>query len=631
MTRRFGVLIGLAVLVTGAAHGQPVPIEDLFRDPQMASVELSPDGKTIAFRQPIKGKFVLATMEVGKPDTIRGVIGRRQMDVAGFFWLNAEDIVFSVNYERYYALGLYSLNVNTRQRREIPVKSNSIYSKLPSDRDSFLVYRFPENSINPNIVKVGVGSLHSEPFFENPGNAINFISDYSDTVRVMQSYRKGTLKFRYRASEGDPWETVEFPDETVPLEFDPTGEYLYMVSSLGTSTMGLYKFDLKTWEMGSPIVSHGRYDIYSLYEMAQPTGWQSLVSGSQFPGLVGVRFETEKPETVWLNPDFQKLQDVIDQTLPDTINRIDGSDDGFRRFVIRSFSDREPGVYHLFDLDQRDISVIGRVNDRIDPAAMSPMRPIDVPTRDDEVISGYLTIPLNRSEGERWPMVVLVHGGPWVRDSFRFDSEVQFLASRGYLVLQINYRGSAGYGKKHVSRSSLNDMDGQMQNDITDAVHWTIDQGFADRERIAIMGWSFGAYSAIHGLIHHPNLYRCGIALSGVYDWMSHFKERKQDQSRAGYEFYKFLMADPEENAELFERISLLDKTDPIRAPVLLVHGERDRVVDDRQTRRLASVLRRNEKPLETLYETREQHGFVTEKARFKLYEDIEAFLRKHL
>jgi dienelactone hydrolase len=631
MTRRSGVLILLAVLVTGVGRGQPVPIEVLFRDPQMASVQLSPDGRTIAFRKVVKGKLTLATMEVGKPETIRGVIGRRQMDVAGFFWLNAEDIIFSVNYERYYTLGLYSLNVNTRKRREIPVRSNRIYSEFPSEPDSFLVYRFPENSINPNIVKVRIGALHSELFFENPGNARLFISDYSDTVRMMQLYRKGRLRIKYRASEGDPWETVELPDETVPLEFDHTGDFLYVASSLGTPTMGLYKLDLETWEMGDPIIIHDKYDIFSNYEMSRPTRWQSLISGNKYPGLVGVRFETEKPQTVWLNSDFQTLQDVVDQTLPGTINMIDGSDDGFRRFIIHSFSDREPGVFHLFDLDQRDISVIGRVNDLIDPAAMSPMRPIEVPTRDGEVISGYLTTPFNRSEGERRPMVVLVHGGPWVRDSFHFDPEVQFLASRGYLVLQVNYRGSAGYGKQHVNQSSLNDFDGQMQNDITDAVHWAIDQEFVDRERIAIMGWSFGAYSAIHGLIHHPNLYRCGIALSGVYDWMSHFRERKRDQSRAGYEFYKFLMADPEENAELFERLSLLGKTGPICAPVLLVHGGRDRVVDDRQTRRLASVLRRNKKQLETLYENRERHGFVTEKARFRLYEDIEEFLEKHM
>jgi dipeptidyl aminopeptidase/acylaminoacyl peptidase len=550
---------GILILAVTATGSDQIPIESFFRDPQIRSVKISPDGEYIAYLRPHKGKFTLFTMALGDPGSLRGVTGRWKTDISRFFWADAEEIVFSASYERYYALGLFTIHRETRRQKELSSKPHWIFDTLRLDPRNFLVTFYSKKTFYPDISRVGVSSLHPVIAFRNPGSAIGFIDDYSETIRILHCYENGEHYDLYRESNGHPWKRVEFPPETVPLEFSRSDDFLYVASSLNADTMGLYLFDLASWKLGELILSHPRYDIQSHYLGNDTTTFQSLRSGHKYGGLVSVSYETTIPKTVWLQPDLANLQRLIDKTLPDTINFITSVDDGFRRFVIHSFSDREPGVFYLFNAVDSELTIIARVNETIDPGQMARMSPFQLSTRDGPQIEGYLTRPLQAKTGEAGPMIVLVHGGPWVRDSFRFDPETQFLANRGYTVLQINYRGSSGYGKKHM-RNSVREMGGMMQNDITDAVRWTIDKGFADPNRIGIMGWSFGGYSTVYGLIHHPDLYTCGVALSGVYDWSAHMLERKKEFGRDKYDYFRSIFGDPQEEAAFYRSVSLLNK-----------------------------------------------------------------------
>jgi dipeptidyl aminopeptidase/acylaminoacyl peptidase len=235
--------------------------------------------------------------------------------------------------------------------------------------------------------------------------------------------------------------------------------------------------------------------------------------------VVGIRYISDGPRSLWFDPGYDTLQASLDKVLPDTVNLIISRSRDEKRFLVLGFSDREPGIYYLVDLKGEQPSLT-RLSERLagfPAAAMVPMYPVKYPARDGLMLHGYLTVPPGR-EMKHLPLVVMVHGGPWSRDTYGFDPQVQFLANRGYAVMQINYRGSTGYGREFYEKG-FRAVGTTVQDDIEDATRFAIRKGIADPKRIAIMGGSFGGYSTLMGLIRSPDLYCCGIDIAGVTDW----------------------------------------------------------------------------------------------------------------
>jgi dipeptidyl aminopeptidase/acylaminoacyl peptidase len=240
-------------------------------------------------------------------------------------------------------------------------------------------------------------------------------------------------------------------------------------------------------------------------------------------------------------------------------------------------------------------------------------------------------MPAGASKANPAPLVVLPHGGPWVRDTWCFDPEVQFLASRGYAVLQPNYRGSAGFSPE-ISNEPAHDFR-RMHDDVTDAARAVRNVPGIDASRIAIMGASFGGYLALTGVAFEPDLYRCAITNCGVFDWEAHLKARRDDWRRSSfsYEWLRDKIGQPGKDREYFAEISPLKHVKDIRVPVLVAHGEEDLVVDVSQSERLVSALRSNDKVHEKFFPDLEGHGFARDKTRFEYYRRVEAFLAKYL
>ncbi len=624
-------LIALSVICfVASAIAELIPAEHFFRDSGIKSVKIAPDGKCIAYLRPEKGNYVLAIMDLNNPDSLRGFGGGLQTDILRFFWLNNEDIVFSASEERYWARGLHTVNIRTRMQNLLSEYTHSIFDTLPGDPKRFLIKYYDRSDLYPTISRVSIKHGNPATYFSNPGSAIRFFDDYDEVIRLLLCFENNENYYMYREDKRAPWRIVEFPEETTPLEFDYSGNYLYVASSLNTETTGIYLFDIEKWELGERVIYHPKYDIVSPYVINSSTSWQGLHSGHKYKGLIGVSFETQIPQKVWLNDDFKTIQKLVDDTLSTTINRIYSLDDNFKRFIIFSFSDREPGAYYLLSLDTGKIDIVGKINDSIDPEKMAFRIPISYETRDGAIVEGYLTRPRDMAKDKAGPLVMLVHGGPWARDSFGFDREAQFLANRGYSVLQVNYRGSLGYGKKYLDGAALK-MGTMMQNDVTDGARWAIKKGLADPNHIAIMGWSFGGYSTVHGLVNNADLYSCGIALSGVYDWVAQMKKVKSKYGWDSYYYVTNIYGDPKIDPEFLKSISLIDKVESIEDPLLIVHGGRDMVVDDRQSRKLARAMRSAGKKVKTLYEERERHGFQQAKNRIALYEQIETFLKENI
>ncbi|MES1194387.1 MAG: alpha/beta fold hydrolase, partial [Opitutus sp.] len=264
--------------------------------------------------------------------------------------------------------------------------------------------------------------------------------------------------------------------------------------------------------------------------------------------LLGVRYVTEGPNQYWFDPALVGLQRTIDGLHPDLTNLIVSMDRSEQRMLVLSYSDREPGFYSLVDLASKKVSPLGQRMPWIKPEQLAPMFPIKCQARDGLPLHGYLTLPPGAGQ-KNLPLVMLVHGGPWVRDVWGFDPIVQFLANRGYAVLQINYRGSIGYGVDFAAQGK-GQVGGAIQDDITDAVRWAIGAGFADPKRIAIMGASYGGYSTLFALAKTPELYRCGIDIAGVTDWPDLLEEHNKDgEYKIAYAYWEKRMGSLENPA----------------------------------------------------------------------------------
>ncbi len=258
------------------------------------------------------------------------------------------------------------------------------------------------------------------------------------------------------------------------------------------------------------------------------------------------------------------------------------------------------------------------------------MQSISYIARDGLKIHGYLTLPLDKNDGPL-PMIVMPHGGPFARYEWGFNAEVQFLASRGYAVLQINYRGSTGYGR-YYRETARGQFGKKVQDDITDGVYWAINEKIADPERIAIFGGSFGGYMALCGLTFTPDLYKCAISFAGVYDWVAMFDQLKRKKYRNySYDLLKPWFGDPQKDKDIIRGISPINYVDQIKVPVLIVHGRSDYVVDTLQAKNLITALKKAKKSYKVYLQNWEGHGFIDEKKRFKFYSKVEDFLEKNL
>jgi len=261
---------------------------------------------------------------------------------------------------------------------------------------------------------------------------------------------------------------------------------------------------------------------------------------------------------------------------------------------------------------------------------MRPMTPIKFKTRDGHQLDAYLTLPAGASKANPPPLVVLPHGGPWVRDDWGFDREVQFLASRGYAVLQPNYRGSTGYDWMFPEQDEWDFR--KMHDDVTDATKAIMASGLIDRDRVAIMGGSFGGYLAISGVVNEPSLYRCAVTIAGVFDWAQQIKDKKYNRYDSPvFDRMVHKLGDPNKEIEKFDSISPGRHADRIRVPVFVSGGKDDQTVEIEQSRALISSLEKYHVPHETYIVSEEGHGMRHLDKQVELYTRIEAFLAKNL
>ena len=425
----------------------------------------------------------------------------------------------------------------------------------------------------------------------------------------------------YREANGATWQRLYVEGDGnamfYPLLFNRSNDRVYARCAGANHVGGICLWDVKTRKLET---------LWS----AKESGEAQLVTTFDGNDAFAIRTMIGRPAVVLLDkntPEAKILVALLHEFPGNDIAITSASYDG-KKVVFKASNDVDPGAFYLYDADTKKATGLLHLMPWIDPQKMAAMEPVNFKARDGLAIAAYLTRPLGAENAKNLPLVVWVHGGPYgVYDRWGFDNTVQAFASRGYAVLQVNYRGSGGYGEKFIE-AGFREWGGKMQDDVTDATRWAIAQGIADPARICIAGASYGGYAALEGVTREPDLYKCAIGEVGVYDLRLMYTRGDIPQSANGANYLKRVLGD--DQAELWNR-SPIAHLDRLKARVMLIAGGADRRVPSVQGENLHNELDRRKVAHEWIYQRTEGHGFYDENHQRDLYEKMLAFLDKNI
>ena len=650
--KRHGVPYIAAWLWIGTAVAQPAtrpPAEAFFANSAFSDAVLSPSGRYLAVRRGLAGQrdaLAVIDLETGKP---LSVTGNDDTDVAQFQWVNDTRLLYNVRDstvvpgEEEMLPGLFAIDADGSHfmqvaSRRIQYTEKEAWTTLMYDQqgpqDSSWrhvvrpVYDYLGRYVRSYAMRIdmntGDGEWETVPY--EP--AQQFLLDFQGKLRLaMASYTVADM-IQYRNPANNEWNVIasraprNIRDKIKPLGFGPDGT-LYVIANAGDNLATLRTLDVTTGKLSKePLVETPGYDFDG-----------TLVYNRK--KVLGVRLTTDAEANVWFDPAMQAIQDAVNKALPATVNLLSvAADPAAPRVLVESYSDRHPRTFSLFNVKTGKLELSAAPYPLIQPAAMGRQEPIKYTARDGLVIPGLLTLPPGARRKDL-PMVMLVHGGPWVRGaSWGWTPESQFLASRGYAVLEVEFRGSTGFGASHFE-AGFKQWGLAMQNDIADGTRWAIGQGIADPKRICIAGASYGGYATLMGLANDPDLYRCGVAWAGVTDLDLMFTGTWWDKSDVTENQRKFsmpyMMGDPVEDAAQLRTTSPLRQAARITQPVMLAYGRNDRRVPIVHGRKMQTVLGRTNKQVEWIDYSGEGHGWSQAKNRIDFWQRVESFLYRNI
>jgi dipeptidyl aminopeptidase/acylaminoacyl peptidase len=658
----------LAAVAIGAAlqAAEDIPTEDFARMPDFSQMKLSPDGQFVAFLQEHEGRPTLFFRDLQNKETTNidpgflPIFGLSEgfgtsKKVIAFKWISDQRVIFTTTFldqrfsgvtavdrdgQHWKALSGIDASVSDSGSGGALSGSETIYSFEDAAQNILMLdggLSQGEDNSYPDVVKVCTLDGTYETVVKNPGKVVWWGVDHTGCIRLgVRLTDNSKISFTYRENQGAPWHTLRSPDasrgEIRPLAFDYLNQKLYVAALSSKGRWAIFPFDPATGALGDAVMDDPDYDVAQREDLV-PTIDGMVFDQPMFSdrkqALVGVYYLTEVPRARWFDPDFSADQQTIDATLPNTINLIKNWTQDERRMLVFAFSDQDPGTYYLFDATDRTLTRIGSRMGWIKPGLMAPMYPIKYKARDGQLIHGYLTLPPGRQK-KGLPLIVMPHGGPKVRNVWEFDPLVQMFANRGYAVLQMNYRGSPGYGEAFYQKGRL-EIGRGLQDDIEDATRWAIKNRLADPKHIAIVGTSYGGYSALFALGRNPDLYCCGISVAGVTDWPALGKSMIGGEYKYAREYWNEQFSDLKIDEDFLKSISPVDFADKITAPVLIIQGKDDRTVPSKQAQLMIDALEAAGHPPESLFIAHQGHGFTSTESRIAVFKAIDAFLAKNL
>ena len=629
----------LCFFVPSISFTDTLPVEVFATPPDISDVTLSPDGQNLAFRHRLSGDDTTGTaIRVYNTDSgqIKDLAYATPDDfvVNWIRWANNEVLLMSAIFAgernnipteetRLVAIDLDSGkhrsvlgNRYLRKHDHIPQFQDRVIDILKSDDDHILLSLRVKFENEYRVLRVNIKNSRVKEVEFEKSYVYHWMTDEQERVRIAY-WNKGTeYRVMHKDLESQKWQTLwEFEsfaeDQIWPLGFGKNPNTLY-VSAYHDGRAAIFKVDVRDPELNMELVfSHPRYDADG-----------SLVYSSVTGDVIGTRFSTGSGYTFW-DEEYTSLQESIDMSLPNTNNVFYDFSDDERYYVLSASSDTDPGTYYIGDRENNSAKPFARRYLALDPQQMADKTVIRYEARDGLQIEGVLTRP-NGGDDSPVPTIVFPHGGPISFDGGGFDYWTQYFASRGYAVLQMNFRGSAGYGYEFMA-SGLQAWGLEMQNDVEDGTRWLIEEGIADPERICVVGGSYGGYAALMEAARNPDLYRCAVSFAGVTDVAYLVRSsRRYTNARIVEEQIGNDMS------SLRER-SPITHADQIDIPVLLGHGTDDRSVRIQHGRRMNDALEDHDKDVTYLEFEDGDHYLSNEEHRLAFFKAMDSFLQTHL
>ncbi len=645
------VALALGPALATIAEATPLSVEQFFRKPEYGLPELSPNGRYLAVVAPVGSQEGLGVIDLDGKSVVR-MKSPGDGDVLWVVWQNDERLVVAVgdlqrvSGEPPRESGLVAVNRDGSDSRVLagatnPVSELSTIDKKMFQRPWSVRLLRPIVGTSDVLLTARERNVRSDDLYrydtttgektllslETPGDVQRWIVDFDGVPRavVTGSVDDNTSAWYVRKGATDPWVKVgeaKYGDlQSEPMQFDASGKILYVAGRRnGEDRASIYEYTVDTgaWKAA---VRHPQRDI-GIESARFIDDWRARK-------VLGLLYADDRRGVAWFDPEYARVQKGVDAALPGMVNFLQHQGE---RWVVTSYSDRDPGEVYLLDGRTLQMQKLLSYEPWIDPNAMAPAKWVRYKARDGLVIPALLTVP-NSAGAKPAPLVVDIHGGPNVPTAnWGYDAEVQFFASRGYAVLQPQFRGTQGFGWKFES-SGFRHWGDTMQDDLADGVKWAIAQHIADPSRVCFYGASYGGYAAAWGSIRNADLIKCSVVYVGVTSIDYLFDNAQTDLSRLAE--YSTLMAeeigDPKTERARFRSVNPVDHADQVGVPLFLAYGASDQRVPLVHGTSFRAALDKYHKPYEWVVYTDEGHGFNRDKDVFDFYGRVERFLGQYL
>ncbi|HYE26704.1 MAG TPA: alpha/beta fold hydrolase [Allosphingosinicella sp.] len=624
-----GLLVAAPALA--AEPEGPLPIEAVAAIPFISDPLISPDGRHLVARINGEGKEMLAVYDLSAPRDAPPKVVPLAGAIRWYGWAGNDRIlvgntIFSLllGVMPFEMTRLTGYDLKTGQAAEIKagaglVGDNVVYT----DPDGRYILLSAQKNLNdsPSVWRVDLATRAATEIQREKADIWSWFVDDAGNVRGGVSYSSNGWTI-YRRDSGGQLRRASSgkftPDKETAIDqigLLAGGDSGIIVTNERTGRFGVYRYDLNAQTVGEAIFEHPEVDV----------GKPQVSTDGRV--VEGVHYEDDLPRVAWLTPELKQLQAQIDRTFPGKVNRILNLSRDRAVALIWSGGADDPGSYYVFNRRTKRMEVFAAPYDALFGRRLAPVEPVRYAARDGLGIRAYLTLPPGR-DPKSLPLVVMPHGGPFLRTSYEFDPLVQLLASRGYAVLQPNFRGSTGFGRDFVERG-YGEWGRKMQDDLDDGVAWLVGQGMIDPKRVCIAGASYGGYAALWGAIRNPEIYRCAISMSGVTDVRAMLKYDSKIIVASRYSKLWRRRVEGEEKRDL-AAVSPLQQAARLRVPVLIAHGELDSNVPVDQSRQMVKALKARGASVQSAFYPKAGHGFSLSADSIDFMKRVEAFLEVH-
>ncbi len=600
-----------------------IDMKMFFKNGDKLIFQISPDGNYYSYIANFKNMYNVFVQKIGDENAVR-VTNDTLRSIYNYFW-KGDRIVFLQDVggdENWQLFSVSKTGEDLKALTPFPGYRTGILDNLRfiSGKEKELLIQINKRDkqyFDPYLINIETGQLTL--MYENKENFDSWYTDNNGNIRMATKTDGVNISYLYRNTDKDEFRvllTTSFKEQFSPQSFDAENKNIYVLSNIGRDKVALVEFDPVANKEVKEIYANPDYDLTSIFY------------DKKNKVLASVSWTGEKQEEYFFDKNWEARITGLKQHFSGYEVGFTGWDDGMRKGIVFNYSDRLPGKYYVYDFSSKEAIEVANPFPWINENDMATVKPINYTSRDGLTIHGYLTLPKG-IKAEKIPVVVNPHGGPWARDGWYFNQEVQFLANRGYGVLQMNFRGSTGYGKKFWE-ASFKEWGKKMQDDITDGVNYLIKEGIADPKRIAIYGGSYGGYATLAGVTFTPDLYACAVDYVGVanlFTFMNTFPPYWKPYLDQWYE----MVGDPKKDSLLMAEASPVFHVDKIKAPLFVAAGANDPRVNKAESDQMVNALKIRGVEVEYMIKENEGHGYLNQENQFDFYGAMEKFLEKYL